>query len=552
MKKITLITTLFLLFSIGIYGQCKLETKRITVFKDATAYIEKEGICDNQEKVIQLALPYQESPSNTSRNYSKNTYVENNIILGTIDIKTPGNKILSKHSTNVKSKSGEPLGSISEIFRKNIGKEIELDLKNQNTKTRGVLYTIDNTTNSFRSQNPQVHTIGLKQGNTWKLINISEIDQFRFIDEPVLSDELLEKALSVKVEKESSNQKVNMSYLRKGITWTPGYSVSLLSSDKLKISLNANVLNDVEDMTNTKLNLAVGIPVFRFSTVGAPLVSNDRVIDIINKINNPNTASTWGQRNNINSQSEISIHNFVNKEAYGSNSSPSEEEEDDGDIFLYEIDNVSMQIGDRTNFEITAFESNYEDVYVVDMKSNEYESYNYGNNKKKGEEPTNVWHSIKFRNNADVPLTTGSVFFKKYNAVARTMTPISQERLDYTPVGETCIVKMAVAPNIIVQQSEREISRQKDTIVFNSSYGYLIEVEGEFEFINLKNEEINMLVNRNIRAIHLIESTEEWATLRSYRYLFERNQTNEVQWNFKIGPNDKKTITYKYIVYRPR
>ena len=528
------------------FCQYELSTKIITVFKDATVFVEKEGVCESNERSIEIELPYQSKP-NKQNNYgynSPNNYVENNIILGTIEVEAPGNKILTKQSTRI-LKNNIPLSSISQIFQKNVGKEIEIILKESDKKIKGIIFSLENTgQNSFTSQNVNTKTIILKQQDNWKLVNLSEIDHFQFIDQPDLFSESTEQKLLINLEKDKQDQLVKLSYLRKGITWTPSYFISIGSKDKLKISLNANVLNDVENLSNVDLNLAVGIPVFKYSAIAAPLVSDDRVIDLINKINNPIDGSN-GRRNNINSQSQISFHNIAIKEVYGNNEYPSAEGEDDDDIFLYHLNGVSMKIGDRLNFNITEFETTFKDVYTVDLQPNDH----FISNNKKEDNPTNIWHAIKFKNDADVPLTTGSVFFKKYKSLTNSIIPISQEKLNYTPVGETCIVKMAVSPNIIIKQSEKEIFRQKDTIYHSGYYGYLVKVKGEIELINLKNEKLDMIVNRNIKAVNLIESSEEWKTMQTYRRIFARNQTNIVQWNFAIEANGKKTIHYEYEIH---
>lgn len=533
--------------------QCELSTKKVTVFKDATVFVEKEGTCQSDDKSIELELPYPNLlKRQNSYNYNQSKkYVENNIILGTIEVETPDNKVLNKRSTKI-TKNNIPLNSISQIFQQNIGKEIEITLKENASKAKGILFSIENIKHgSISSLNVKARTIMLKQNDNWKLIGLSEIDHFRFVDTPEMFSESQEQKFLINLEKDNKNQLVKLSYLRKGITWTPSYFISIGTNDKLKLSLNANVLNDVEDLSNVDLNLAVGIPVFKYSTIAAPLVSNDRVIDLINKINNPNKGSSGANRYGINSQAEFTLHNLPVAEVYGNSQYPSAEGEDDDDIFLYQLKDVDMKIGDRLNFNITEFEADFKDVFTADLPTNDHFTSSSRSNKE-GQKATNVWHSVKFRNKADVPLTTGTVFFKKQKESTDSAMPISQEKLDYTPVGETCIVKMAVSPNIIIKQSEKEISREKDLVAYRGNYWYLVKVKSEIELINLKNTKIDMIVNRNIRAINLLESTEEWKTMKTYRKIFERNQTNIIQWNFEVEPNGKKVISYEYEIYISR
>ena len=538
---------LIILFSIWInkgISQCKLDVKKITIFKDATVFVEKEGVCDTEDKTIYIDLPYKEKIEEKDR-YRQlyDRKIKNNIIFGTIEVETPNNEVITKQTTTVSEKK-QVFSSIYQIFHNNIGKEIEIVLNGKSEKIKGTIFSIEDKI-VYQQNQAGINTVTLKQGDKWKFIKLSEIDSFEFTDQAVLYSEPMIQRLLINLKKDKQDQQLKLSYLRKGITWTPNYFISIKPNNKLSLSLKANIINDVEDLSDANVNLAVGIPIFKYSTVAAPLASDDKVIDLINGITNPNKETTDMFRNSIGTQRTISASAL--EEIYGNNTKGHTEGKDD-DIFLYQIDNVSMKRGDRTNVNITEFETSYKDVYTVGLQSNDNiisnsNRYNQKDNK------NDVWHSVEFINKADVPLTTGSVFFKKYNSLTKAMVPISQEMLGYTPIGEKCIAKMSISPNIIVSQSEKEISRKKDTAYLHRDYDYIVRVKGEIEVINLKNKAIDMIVNRNIKAIKLLESSEPWKTMQTYRQIFERNQNNITQWNFVVEPQKKKIISYEYEIF---
>ena len=95
MKTFNLIILLIFCSKIS-FSQCEIATKRVTVFKDATVFIEREGNCDIDDNKILLDIPYQDSKPNKTTSYNhRNTYVKNHIILGTLEVQSPGNKILA-------------------------------------------------------------------------------------------------------------------------------------------------------------------------------------------------------------------------------------------------------------------------------------------------------------------------------------------------------------------------------------------------------------------------------------------------------------------------
>ena len=84
-------------------AQCEIQAKRVTVFKDATVFIERAGNCDITNQQLLVDLPYQNSQPNKSISYNnRKTYVSNHIILGTLDIQSPNNPLVSSRKVKVK------------------------------------------------------------------------------------------------------------------------------------------------------------------------------------------------------------------------------------------------------------------------------------------------------------------------------------------------------------------------------------------------------------------------------------------------------------------
>ena len=126
--------------------------------------------------------------------------------------------------------------------------------------------------------------------------------------------------------------------MRKGITWTPNYFINIKDSKNLALSLKANVVNDVEELAAVDLNLAVGIPVFKYSTIGDPLFSSDRVIELISNLNNIGKAAAASPMTNV-ITSQTSSRYF---ESYGNNIEPVIEGQGEDDIFLYQLKDVTI------------------------------------------------------------------------------------------------------------------------------------------------------------------------------------------------------------------
>lgn len=535
MKKFNLI--LLLIFCCqDIFCQCEIEIKRITVFKDATVFIEKEGNCDVDQNSILLDIPYQNGNSSKTTSYNqRNVYVKNNIILGTLEIQSPGNEILSTRSISVRE--DEKIHSIQQIFNQNIGKEISITLKGTKKEIKGNIYAIENTGSSIVNSNvSSVKSLILTNGNKWSFVNLNDIDDF-FLEKPELTKDIERRKLLLTFEDNIQNQNIKISYLQKGITWTPNYFININDEGNLELSLKANVINDIVDLSNAEVNLAVGVPVFKYSPIVDPIFSNQRVVEFMTSLNNLGKEPKSPMRNVITTQSSS-----VYRESYGNNENPQLETQNQDDIFLYKLNNVYLNKYERISLDILEMKSEFENIFVANLGSNEQI---VSSSRKKKSENINVWHALKFNNNTGMPLTTGTVFFKKNLINENEVMPISQGQLNFTPIGKHCIVNMSVSPDIIVHDSDVEESRVKNP----KGFGYLINVEAEIEVNNFKGEKIDMMITREIKGTDLRESSEDWEVIKSTRSLYDNNQSNLIKWNFEVEPNGKKIITYKYQVF---
>ena len=83
------------------------------------------------------------------------------------------------------------------------------------------------------------------------------------------------KRLSLKFDKPEKKQAVSIMYFRPGFRWIPTYRVSLNENKEKKtatVSLQAELLNEAEDLDNVPLDIVVGVPNFRFRGTPSPLV----------------------------------------------------------------------------------------------------------------------------------------------------------------------------------------------------------------------------------------------------------------------------------------
>ena len=537
MQKIFLVITA-ILFVNSVQGQCQLETKRLTIFKDATVFVQKQGDCSVSNKQITI-LPFTKNTAyqapTAQLRYNSDKVVSNHIILGTLEAICPGNRLISSALRNVDAV--QAITSFTQILNLNKGKKVKVKLIDQKQEVEGLIFSV-NTPIHISGQKSPLYSLVLQSGDSWKFIRFEDVESFQFVEAPITEKTVAEKKLVLEVKQEKVTQPVELSYLQKGISWTPNYYITIIDEKELSVSLMASIVNDIEDVTNATVDLAVGIPVFKYARVGDPLFSNQRVIELIAALSNPDVNNQAPMLNLITSQRYT---RYI--ENYGNNLEPLIEGQGKDDIFLYHLSNISMQKGERIVVPILTTKANYDNIYVVELKANR-EDTQHNRNREEDSNLNHVWHAIQFKNNSGLPLTTGSVFFKQQKE-AQT-TPISQGELSYTPENEETTVKMAITPSIFVNDMDIEIARErvKDQYYYNN----LITIEATIELVNFKNEKVSMEVTREVTG-KLISSDQQWEVANITKELNSLNPNNLIKWSFALGPKENKTIKYKYKRY---
>jgi flagella basal body P-ring formation protein FlgA len=503
-------------------AQNTFKHKRITVFKDGTAFIEKELTAPTKNKTIH----FDQLPIGLTKTISPNVLAYNSdqerITLGTLRFTAIDNEI-TESTVNWKYSDSlyRDYFSLSEFLKMNVGKKIKVNsMLSQKQLTYKIINVVDNT-------------LLVQADNNVGFIPIPSISNIEFIDNPEtkvkLNDQERKASLSLDLNllNNSKNQQINLSYLQRGITWLPAYFIDINEQKKGKLILEANLINDIEDIENAEINFAVGVPAFSFKSIHEPMVSGKSVWEFLSQLNNQQLQE---YSNNI-QMNMMSQRNVYREEASDQNYDAFQEGNGSEDLYFYNKQNISLNKNGRIKSQLLNFDFDYEDVYSCDLEQNMTNSYD---SKTKSNQ---VWHSIRFKNTSNQPLTTGTVFFRKDDK--NLLKLISQNQLDYAPKNEFVTAKMTIAPDILVSNKDVEIDRKP------VDGDYLLNIEGEISIVNYKNIDIDIYIKRNIFGT-MLNSDLTWTVTSNLDYYNAKNTSNLVKWKLKIPAGKTATIKYKY------
>lgn len=520
--------TLLLFLSSCIFPLLKAQefnTESITVFKNGISFFYKTTQIDASSGQVKLrALPINEPTKSENPVYNR-IGATIPVLFGSVWFSSPQNPINRTAVFTESITKEEKTTSLNDILLNNLDKTVRFRLKEETTIFSGTVFSLENN----------ILLVQMDKG--WRQFPVGYVEYFDFEERPNLSKTTTtqQKVVQLDFEQKKKNTPVELMYMQRGISWMPNYQLQLLGENKAKLSLRANLINDIEDLEEVSINFVVGIPSFSFSYVQEPLFSGQSLVEFLTYLGRtPDDNRSYNYSNTITTQR--ATLNFARPTNGYEGIESDEGSLSKEDLFFYKKEKINLPKGGRMAIDLLETTFDYEDVYSVEL-SKGFSGINKDDNFR-----NKVWHSLKFKNASGYPLTTGPISFIRNDKGSK--SPISQNQLDFVPVGQLAKVKMSQVPDISVLDQEKEIDRQD----FARDRWDLVTVEATIEVSNFKNQEVSLEIEREIEG-ELLKSDLPWESYSIVKNLNARNPVNYASWNFKLKAGEKKKITYSYKIY---
>lgn len=528
-------------FMIG-FSQTTEKEQRVAIFKNGTGFFfnpmtlraEKDG--EQKGKFIVKSLPQ--------------------ALFGTFWFYTNGKPISSlKSYESEEATETKKSTSLPQMLYGNIGKTVEITLKDNAQTSSEIIGTIKDV---------NLHTAMLflettKPKTGFMVVSMNEIKTISFTQQPNIDYSPLEKQriIEVEIDKAGAQENVEMAYLQRGIGWLPSYLVHLKDDKKAQIVLRAEVVNDAEDIKDATVSLVVGVPNFKYDKLVSPFVSNQSLESFLNQLNGSGNDLRYARQNmamanSITTQSMAYHADAIEMDVYGGGGNPTEvETQSQEDLFFYTRKGVTLPKGGRALYSLFNEEVEYKHIYEVELPQNNGYNVVY---KDENQQRNDVYHSLELKNTTDFPWTTGTAMVtqprknKDNGSVNQTGDPqvLSQDILKYTAKTSKTMLRLTVAPDIMVKDNEQETEREENIKQKKIVYD-LVKVTATIEVKNYKDKEINLKVNRTIIG-EMLKTDADWETKKRPTY-YSINPVNDVTWEIKLEKGESKTITYSYQFY---
>ena len=229
------------------------------------------------------------------------------------------------------------------------------------------------------------------------------------------------KRLSFKFEGAEKKQTVSIMYFRPGIRWIPTYRVSLDDQKDKKtaaISLQAELLNEAEDLNDVPVDIVVGVPNFRFRGTPSPLVLEatlrnalaEAAPDLMGNSSNSLSNAMYSQRSSEFRRDQAQ----ANPAAEGVVNLPNELTAGGAqDLFVYNLPKLTLGKSERMAVPIFSTEVPYRDLYTWDVHITKHDNdaapSGSGTKSPLTLAKNEVWHQIVLTNSTKPPWHLGQM-----------------------------------------------------------------------------------------------------------------------------------------------
>lgn len=328
--------------------------------------------------------------------------------------------------------------------------------------------------------------------------------------------------------------------LEPGMSWVPSYAVDITDPKTLSITAKSTVVNNTATLNDVEVKFVTGFPNILWLGFEEPLLSTADQQQFASYLGNI-ASNSISQRRDMAPKKKMGGARgsaFGDGEGVVPTGLGGFEAED---LFFYRQPHVTLKPGDRSYYILFEAKSAYEHLYTLDLEDLVMNNVEY---EPLGDDPLDVWHSLKFTNTSGQPLTTGPA------TVFKGGETMGQDLVKYTSKGEDALVRMSKALDVRAEQTEEEVTRERGAIknTYNQNVFDLVTLKGTIEIHNGKAEEIKMKIAKDLTG-EMVSADHEPKVIKTAKGLKDVNPRQHLDWTPTIAPNKTLLISYSYKLY---
>lgn len=486
-----------------------LPIREITAFKDGHALVYRSGTLpvNSRGDLVLTELPRP--------------------VLGTFwaDSDQAGARLMSVRSERVDTETTRPAGTVEELLRANIGREITCRTPQQIEIGGTLIDVIEQAPaepqalpfgspqynyNPYPQPGQPIQRVALiRTGESVATIPVASMLDVRFVgDSPVL--ELTERDAEERMTldlnwsgRPADEASASLMYLQRGLRWIPSYRVTMLDDKRVRIELQATLINELADLDDVMLHVAVGVPTFAFEHTVDPMALREQMDGLGLYFQRARDGRTGGMLSNAIMAQSARMGEY----AYG----PSGRSDDDQpvspeltgseqaeDLFVFSVDHVTLAKGARMVLPLTSYETTYESVYTLDLPASPPAQALRNLNNEQHRQITELLsrpvarHVLRICNENDegYPITTAPAL------VVRNGRALAQGMITYAAHGASVDLEVGKAVDIGVKTDELETDRIPNAERWDGHDYFRVSIGFEAKLTNRKSHPVRVEVRK--------------------------------------------------------
>ena len=356
---------------------------------------------------------------------------------------------------------------------------------------------------------------------------------------------------------------VRLMYVQKGVRWIPSYRVSIIDDERVRLELQATIVNELADLDDVTMHFAVGVPSFAFADSPDPMGLRDALAGL-----GPYFRSSSGTGSML-SNALMSQTAMVPSDVGGSATPAPAAPELSGseraeDLFVYTVDHITLRRGARMVVPLVSYEVGYESLYRLEIPARPpFEmTHSIPAQSKTAIEralsrpiPTHVLRIVN-NNERGYPITTAPAL------VLSNGRTLAQGMLTFTAPGGTSDLEVGKGVEIGVEVRETEEERELKAVRWNNHDYARARVGFVGELTNRKDKPIRMEVVKiafgerpeagqgaQIEMLSPYDprlgSEREWNWWHGYSWPWWWSRFNgmaRISWDVTIEPGDRAQV----------
>ena len=547
----------------------RLPIKEITVFKDGHAFVAHEGEMPTDEKG-NVIMDYLPTP-----------------VLGTFwpystEKRAPLTSVVAGQRRVLVERTAL---NLPELLEANIGVEAIIS-EGTNRYVATIAGIPTRSAEELAATSPpnvaerlpeKGNLILLKTTEGLKAVTMDRITDVTFKGDhkPAAASEEFRNLLTLKLDwgKAKPAKSVNMGlfYLQKGVRWIPNYKIEIDGKGNAVVKFQATLVNELADFDDVSVNLVIGVPTFAFKDSVDPLALQQNLAQLSQyfQTDNPrNSPLAYNFSNAIMSQSARASEY---RGATGDGGSLGLEVGDSGkteDLFVFNVQHVTLRKGERMVLPIAEFTLPYKDVFALELPFAPPPEVrgNFGNEQQRDLaklfNTPKVIHKIRLTNQSKYPLTTAPALLVRDGRV------LAQGMMTYTSSGANVDLTVTTAVDIQVRKIELESKRTPNALNHNGSSFSRIDLAGKLSLTSHRAQPVELEVTRyvlgtadsagqngKIEKVNAYENGEYlgggdypywWGWYGWPNWWSYLNGIARVTWTVKLAPEESKDLDYAW------